>query len=670
MAWDRIALSLIPVPVFYLIYYRYFTFRPEIGKHVESLLYGIAFALALVVAAPIVYPVLAPQDDFLIGFFSAALIEKTGAFIIIYLIQRHFPNFSIMEATLSAMIYGIGFSVVENIFYAATYGDSLIILRIVFTVPLHLTTCGIMGYYSGMRKMCSTGMYKFVFSLKAFLLPVMLHGIFDSFLIMGGALSFSVSPLLIVMVLFLEFYLAKAQTIIPVKMLGAFNLRLEEWLTINRQRRYERWILQSMGMPGTEDVSMLVWRPGYIRIFLVFFFMIAAIFGLSYRGEIMDMLQIIMRREEEIILLGIFPSSISIIMILVGAVNPNFFKKSEIKMPVISDVDVRREHEMDEVFITYDITSVNCFLRTAEPLEAGTILNMTFEFPGLTSREVQGVVVWENHTNRQEAIGTIVRIEAPALHYRFFIVRYNLFRFRKGTIFLLRLPGFEHTRKLFMRPISTMQEDRLFEAGSIVFKEGDRGDHFYLLKKGKVILYKTKDTGEIITMDTADAGEVFGEMSIISNTVRATTAKCVTDCIIAVAGRDNMKALIVNNVEFAQRLIQSLIERLENSEQVLVQNINMLEKQKREVERYYHVAILLTLIGLGIRPTQDNFNLDIDFTKIAEVVRHMDDDVAGEIINLVLKRDKSAGADLNVMNEEVSKIVDNLYDRFRVNIKK
>lgn len=512
---ERIFLSLLPVPVFYLIYLRYFTFKPVISKHVEAYLSGIAFALMLILVSPYVIEHFRSLDALAMGFLNAALVEKTGAFIIIILLQRHFPEFTVMEATLTAMLFGLGFSTVENVFYAATFGRGVIILRILFTVPLHLTTCGILGHYLGKSRLCDTGVYRMNYILKGFFIAFIMHGIFDTVLIAGGTVAYLASPLLICLVVFLELLLARSQTLAPRKMLEALSFRFEDWLTVNRQPRYERWILRSMGTPRTEEVAFFVWRPGYLQILLVIVFMIAAVYGLSYGHQVMEALNVVLKKEEEVIILGVFPISISFILIMVGAINPNFFKKSEIKIPIISDVEIQGKDIMTEYLITYDITAANCFLRTSEPVGLEKEVILHFEFPRFSSRYIKGEVIWENHLNRQEAIGTVVRLKAWDLNFARFLFRYYIFRITKGLVFLLKLPGFEGTRRFFMRPISTMQEERMMKAGEIVYNQGEEGKEFYLLKKGEVKFYKTTQTGESIIMGKAHSGEVFGEAAII-----------------------------------------------------------------------------------------------------------------------------------------------------------
>ncbi|MBN1532808.1 MAG: cyclic nucleotide-binding domain-containing protein [Spirochaetes bacterium] len=654
MTWEKWIIALVPIPAFYLIYYRYFTFRPEYLKHLESFLSGIAFAFILILLSPLMFSLYPTTNPLVVGFLKAALPEKIGACIILVLLFRYFPNFSVMEATLTAALFGIGFSAVENLFYSFTFGYSVIILRILFSAPMHLTTCGILGYYLGMRAMSETGHFRLQFLAKGIVASITLHGLFDTILLAGGYVSYLAPPMLILMVVILEVMMAKSQTIPPRAIIRAMNLRFEEWILLERQPRFERWILQSMGTRTTPEVHFFLWRPGAIRFLLVIGLLAVAIVCLAYREEIVHQFDFQLRNVEQIILFGSFPVSISLIIILVGAINPVFFTTSVIRIPVISDVVTTGSDGFEETLVTYDITSENCFLRTSEPFGIGTVHPFRFEYSTHHSGDILGEVVWENHTNPRISTGSIIRLTGRSTGFFLrFMARYYLFRMKKGIIFNLKLPGFEATRKLFMRPITTMQEDRIYKAGSIVFHEQDRGSEFYLLKKGRIRFYKTTEHGDTIVMDTIEDQQIFGEMAVIGNVTRATTAVCETECVIATADRENLTALIKSNTDFALSLIETLAHRVQNSEMILLDTIKTLEKSLKNKDRLYRCAVLLTLAVMAGDAVDDSLKRDV----LDAVSRAATDTGVHELIRLA--ESVSSGTRI-VSRDEIRILLENL----------
>ena len=651
MTWEKILIALIPGPLFYLIYYRYFTFRPEYVKHLEAFISGVAFALAILALSPYLFFSLGTDSALFTGFIKAASIEKIGAFCIIVLLQIYYPNYSLMESILSSMMFGIGFSVVENVSYAMSHGLPIIVVRFLFSMPLHLTTCGIMGYYLGLRKMSETPIHRAYYSLLALFIPLTLHGIFDTVILAGGVASFLASPLLIGLVIILEVLMARAQTMLPLDVIKALGLRFEDWYAILRQPSYERWILRSMGMPDREPEPFFQWRPGLLRFIFVIAFMIVALAGLAFREEIPALVDIGMTVEDEVIVFGIFPFSISMILILVGAVNPEFFKNSKIKIPIISDVEVSSKGQYEEILVTYDITSASCFLQTAESIGIGTRKSIRFECPSFASDIMESVIVWENHTNPHAPRGSVIRIENPPARFTLlFMARYTVFRLIKGIVFNLKLPGFESIHKLFMRPISTMQEIRILPAGTSIYTEGDRATEFYFLKKGRIALFKTKESGETITLDTIENEEIFGEAAALGKDTRAETARCMTDCVFAVADRENLNALVRHNTEFTMGLLEKLARRVQASQKILFENITDIEKDRFGQARLARSALMLLLLGVGCPTAENRIEIPVDMKKILGTLHDVNPAAVLELLKKYMKNQdgtRQARDDLN-----------------------
>lgn len=573
-----VGISLIPVILFYLIYFRYFSLKTVFSKQLQSFFAGMSSAILIMLFAPFFHALMEPLQSIegfshaaFAGFFQAAILEKLLALLSLFLLFKQYPRFSVLEGTLSAMMFGIGFSVIENIAYSMLFGRYVIIIRLVYSVPLHITTCGIMGYFLSVRKFCSSQITQKKYFLTAFIFSLLPHGLFDTFLLTRGKLIYLTAAVLVIIVLALEYLLAQAQNTVSRDYLHAARIDFEGWQSISKQPGFERWILRSSGMPKIKQIGFFQWKPGILRFLFVILFFVAAIYGSAHRQEIIsDLLKLSISFEEEVTLLGILPSLISSTIIIVGAINPLFFRESKLNIPIITDVEACTTLDIEETFVTYDITPVNCFLKTADRIGIGKKISMTFLSGKKNRITIEAKVVWENHINRNEPNGTLVVFDKKPSGFSLFYFRYLLFRYWKGVFFNLHLPGYEITRRLFMRPISTMQDERLYKSGDLIFKECDRGDEFYLLKKGSVLFYKKKSGSEsIITMGTISSGEIFGEMALIGQNSRAASAICVGDCLIASARKDNIEALVENNPEFAMSMIRTLIDRIQMSEKIL-----------------------------------------------------------------------------------------------------
>ena len=103
------------------------------------------------------------------------------------------------------------------------------------------------------------------------------------------------------------------------------------------------------------------------------------------------------------------------------------------------------------------------------------------------------------------------------------------------VIFLKSVDIFEHATVEQLGRIAGLMEEIHFEAGEIIFKEGDPGDALYLLLNGPVLLEKNGNT-----IRELKEKEAFGTLEVLDFHPRATTAKAV----------DHVRALKLNGQEF------------------------------------------------------------------------------------------------------------------------
>jgi CRP/FNR family transcriptional regulator, cyclic AMP receptor protein len=66
---------------------------------------------------------------------------------------------------------------------------------------------------------------------------------------------------------------------------------------------------------------------------------------------------------------------------------------------------------------------------------------------------------------------------------------------------------------------------RTYEAGQIVFDEGDVGDAMYVIAEGSVEILRKNAAGSFATIATLDAPQFFGEMSLIDKEYRSATVR-------------------------------------------------------------------------------------------------------------------------------------------------
>lgn len=577
LTFEKIILSLLPIPLSVLLYQRYFLKGKRYGVYLDAFLYGVLQAAILLFSFPFVDEYINIEAKIFTGFFSAAFIEKTTAFLFLfYLFKKHYTKLNVNESICFGMFLGIGFSALENIFYAIQVTSSTIFLRTFTSVLLHITTCGMIAYYLALRQAYHTSINKTVYTIYAYLLPLIFHGVYDSCLLMGNKITYIVGPELVILILALEYLMAKALSLPTTDELIAEKISLEDWESIQLQPQYERWIIRSMGKKNAEFVPFFSISIGFNRGALIGMLVAVSLVFYFFQAQMIFFLDLKLSEYELTTLFAIYPLVLAFNLFLLGAINPEYFRNSIISIPIIMEVNVMSGLDSKSM-VGSEVTSYNSFLRTFDTIPVGHDLEISYLYSDFKSPTIKGKIIWDNHEDFEKPMGSIIRFENLPKGFHRFLLQYQLYKLGKGILYNLKFPGFKKIRKLFVKESTVMEHNNYYTAGTILFKEGETGKKFYLLKKGSIEICKHTTAGEKITLSFVESGEIFGEMAILGNQPRSASAVCMTNCVVATADGDNLEALIKGNPDFSLKLIQTLATRISYSEKLLKSRIQELE---------------------------------------------------------------------------------------------
>lgn len=128
---------------------------------------------------------------------------------------------------------------------------------------------------------------------------------------------------------------------------------------------------------------------------------------------------------------------------------------------------------------------------------------------------------------------------------------------------LKKIPLFEGLEESDLKKISEVVKERTLPAGTVLFKEGAKGDAFYLLNQGTVEVYKLDDGEEkkVTTITHNDESSFFGEMALIEGSPRNATIKTATECNLLELDKLNFDMLLRLNSFIALRIMTALSKR-------------------------------------------------------------------------------------------------------------
>ncbi|HEY4829517.1 MAG TPA: Crp/Fnr family transcriptional regulator [Solirubrobacteraceae bacterium] len=138
------------------------------------------------------------------------------------------------------------------------------------------------------------------------------------------------------------------------------------------------------------------------------------------------------------------------------------------------------------------------------------------------------------------------------------------------TIALLRrVPVFSTLSFDELQRVALVAMPRRFEAGEVVFKEGDEGSTCYIVRSGRARAIREHPDGRSITLAHFEPGDIFGEMAMLDGERRSATVETTEGTeAIAILSAD-MHRLLREYPDISVKLIAALGQRLRDTNERL-----------------------------------------------------------------------------------------------------
>ncbi len=165
-----------------------------------------------------------------------------------------------------------------------------------------------------------------------------------------------------------------------------------------------------------------------------------------------------------------------------------------------------------------------------------------------------------------------------------------------------------------------------FPAGHNLFNRGDPGDSLYVVLSGVVEMWFKNDTGDRIVLETARAGDFFGEISLLDGGPRNTAALVTEDATMLVVDRGDLDEFFRLRPAAALDLLAATGRRLRETSNLLARTASRDINDEMEDKRttvmkvadwisefsgsipflVIHLVIFFVWIILNVRPLRDS----------------------------------------------------------------
>ncbi|MFQ5450409.1 MAG: cyclic nucleotide-binding domain-containing protein [Nitrospinaceae bacterium] len=122
-----------------------------------------------------------------------------------------------------------------------------------------------------------------------------------------------------------------------------------------------------------------------------------------------------------------------------------------------------------------------------------------------------------------------------------------------------------------------------FSDGDVIVTEGIISNNAYIVLSGEVQITKKVDKKTIV-IGSLKKGDVFGEMGLISQTVRSATVSAIGDVTVGFIEKENFDRILQSLPEDLRAIIGALVQRLRSTTDMLTRIGSELDNTRQSLK--------------------------------------------------------------------------------------
>ncbi|NOX33575.1 MAG: Crp/Fnr family transcriptional regulator [Deltaproteobacteria bacterium] len=153
-----------------------------------------------------------------------------------------------------------------------------------------------------------------------------------------------------------------------------------------------------------------------------------------------------------------------------------------------------------------------------------------------------------------------------------------------GGLYIIKklktIPLFSGLSDEHLEKISSISSTLIFDKGEMIFHEGDRGDGFYMVEKGKIKVFKLSYEGKEQILHIYGPGHTFGEVPVFEGKNFPASSMALEKSIIIFLPRDKFVTVITETPGLGMNLLADLSRRLREFT-IQIENLSLKEVPAR-----------------------------------------------------------------------------------------
>jgi CRP/FNR family transcriptional regulator, cyclic AMP receptor protein len=123
--------------------------------------------------------------------------------------------------------------------------------------------------------------------------------------------------------------------------------------------------------------------------------------------------------------------------------------------------------------------------------------------------------------------------------------------------FLKTVPFFDQMSHRHLKNVSGIMFERSYDAGEVIFEEGQPGAALFLILEGRVAIELCRQDNTVV-LATLEKGAFFGEMALVNEAPRSADARALDDTWALALYRNDLSELIHRDPQAACQIYRSL----------------------------------------------------------------------------------------------------------------
>ena len=154
---------------------------------------------------------------------------------------------------------------------------------------------------------------------------------------------------------------------------------------------------------------------------------------------------------------------------------------------------------------------------------------------------------------------------------------------------LFNIPSFRGLSEDQIKQIGRIAAEKKYSKSQIIFSEGDDGNGFYIIAKGRVKVFKVSPEGKEHILHIVGPGETFGQVAVYAGRSFPASSEAITKSHLLFIPRAAFAKLIAHNPSLAMSMLAVLSVRLREFT-IQIENLSLKEVPGRLASYIIYLA--------------------------------------------------------------------------------